>query len=45
METVEKEEYISENGSTENRRRWDCGMALEMEWTFEGSPERITSMD
>ncbi len=39
--TREKEEYIFINGITENRRRWDCGIALKMEWTFEGSPERI----
>ena len=25
----------------EIRRRWDCGRARKMEWTFEGSPERM----
>ena len=37
--TVEKEEYIFNRVFTESCRRWDCSMALEMEWTFEGSPE------
>ncbi len=26
---------------TESRRRWKDGMELEMEWTFEGGPERL----
>ena len=37
--TVEKEEYIFDRVFTESCRRWDCSIALEMEWTFEGSPE------
>ncbi|MFR3484888.1 MAG: hypothetical protein ACLTXL_16140 [Clostridia bacterium] len=36
--TVEKR-YIFDRVFTESCRRWDCSIALEMEWTFEGSPE------
>lgn len=41
QKTREKEEYIFINGFTESCRWWNCGMTLKMEWTFEGSPERI----
>ena len=40
-QTVEKEEYISGNGISESCRWWKCSIALEMEWTFEGSPQRL----
>ena len=43
--TVEKEEYIFDRVFTESCRRWDCSMALEMEWTFEGSPEFLVWTD
>ncbi|EDP17726.1 hypothetical protein CLOBOL_01966 [Enterocloster bolteae ATCC BAA-613] len=27
--------------NTESRRRWDCGMGLAAEWTFEGGLEGL----
>lgn len=43
--TIEKEEYIFDRVFTESCRRWDCSMALKMEWTFEGSPEFLVWTD